>query len=169
MFYVDCCACIRMHISLLGLFLHARLPNHHLSADARDVIKLVMGLIATVAALVLGLLISSAHRAFDVQEAEVQQLGIHLFQLDRTLERFGKEASEARHLLHRIVSAEIDFATATDGAGVPTDTPLKAQNEAAELFDSVANLSPKTDAQRFMPESGFAPACRFGRYPSIIE
>ena len=64
-----------------GLFLHARLPAHHLDANSRDVIKLVMGLIATIAGLVLGLLISSAHRSFDAQEAEVQQIGVHLFQL----------------------------------------------------------------------------------------
>ena len=70
--------------ALLGLLLHTRLPTHHLSADSQDVIKLVMGLIATVVALVLGLLISSAHRSFDEQRAEVQQLGIHLSQLDRT-------------------------------------------------------------------------------------
>ena len=49
--------------ALAGLLLHARFPVHHLDADSKDVIKLVMGLIATVAALVLGLLISSAHRS----------------------------------------------------------------------------------------------------------
>ena len=49
--------------ALAGLFLHARLPVQHLDADSKDVIKLVIGLIATVAALVLGLLISSAHRS----------------------------------------------------------------------------------------------------------
>jgi hypothetical protein len=81
--------------ALAGLFLHARLPEQHLDSDSKDVIRLVMGLIATVVALVLGLLISSAHRSYDAQEAEVQQLGVHLFQLDRTLERFwgGRERS----------------------------------------------------------------------------
>src|SRR6185436_14382678 len=131
--------------ALAGLVLHARLPVHHLDADSKDVIKLVMGLIATMAALVLGLLISSAHRSYDAQEAEVQQLGVHLFQLDRTLERFGGDASEARKLLHRIVSAEIEYASTGDGVGVATDKPLQAQQEAAELFDRVANLSPKSD------------------------
>ena len=136
--------------ALAGLFLNAKLPDHHLDAGSKDVIKLVMGLIATVAALVLGLLISSAHRSFDVQETEVQQLGIQLFQLDRTLERFGPDASEARNLLHRIVSAEVEYASTRDRAGVATDKPLQAQKEAAELFGRVANLSARTDGQRFM-------------------
>jgi Protein of unknown function (DUF4239) len=136
--------------ALTGLFLHARLPDHHLDDKSKDVIKLVMGLVATVAALVLGLLISSAHRSYDEQEAEVQQLGVHLFQLDRTLEHFGQDASTARKLLHQIVSAEIAYASRKDGLGIATDMPLQAQKEAAELFHRVANLSPKTDAQRFM-------------------
>jgi len=135
--------------ALIGLLLHARLPVHHLDDNSKDVIKLVLGLIATVAALVLGLLISSAHRSYDAQEAEVQQLGVQLFQLDRTLEHFGQDASHARQLLYRIVSAEIEYES-NDGAGIATDKPLQAQKEAAELFDRIANLSPKTDAQRFM-------------------
>src|SRR5512133_3223679 len=112
--------------ALLGLFIHGRLPEHHVASESKDVIKLVMGLVATVVALVLGLLISSAHRSFDEQEAEVQHLAITLSQLDRTLERLGKDAGEARGLLHRIVAAEIDFATSTSGFGVMTDKPLQA-------------------------------------------
>jgi hypothetical protein len=136
--------------AVLGLVLRARLPDDQVGGESGDAIKLVMGLIATVAALVLGLLISSAHRSYDAQEAEVQQLGVHLFQLDRTLERFGQDASDARRLLHRIVSAEIEWSSTKDGTGVATDKPLQAQKEAAELFDKNASLSPKTDAQRFM-------------------
>ena len=36
---------------LAGLYLHGRLPQHHRESDSKDVVKLVMGLIATVAAL----------------------------------------------------------------------------------------------------------------------
>jgi hypothetical protein len=136
--------------ALAGLFLHARLPQHHLDSDSKDVIKLVMGLIATMAALVLGLLISSAHRSYDAQEAEVQQIGVHLFQLDRALERFGPEASDARRLLYRIVVAEVELASTHDGAGVMTDKPFQAQKEAAVLFDKITGLAPKTEAQRFI-------------------
>jgi hypothetical protein len=136
--------------ALAGLVLHVRLPVHHLDGDSKDVIKLVMGLVATIAALVLGLLISSAHRSYDAQEAEVQQIAVHLFQLDRALERFGPDARDARNVLHRLVSAEVRYASTSDGSGAMTDKPLQAQKEAAELFDRIAGLSPKTDAQRFI-------------------
>ena len=135
--------------ALAGLALHGRLPQHHLDTSSKDVVKLVMGLIATVAALVLGLLISSAHRSFEAQGAEVQQIAVHLFQLDQALQRFGPDAADARKLLHRIVEAEIDYVSTSDGAAVTTDKPLQAQKAAATLFDTIGNLSPKTDAQRF--------------------
>ena len=46
--------------ALLGMFLRVFTPEHHLSQDSQDVIKLGMGLIATMAALVLGLVIATA-------------------------------------------------------------------------------------------------------------
>ena len=134
--------------ALTGLLLHARLPAHHLDANSRDVIKLVMGLIATVAALVLGLLISSAHRAYDTQESEIQQLGIHLFQLDRALKNFGPEADDARRLLRSIVASEVESVSSSKGIAV--DKPLEAQREVAELFQRIAGLAPRNDAQKFM-------------------
>jgi len=137
--------------ALAGLTLHARLPEHHLDANSRDVIKLVMGLIATVAALVLGLLISSASRSYDEQEAEVQQLGVRLFQLDRNLERFGPEATDARRRLRRLVLADVGAVASPDGNSLQTTTtPLEARHDAGELFDAVAGLTAKTDGQRFM-------------------
>jgi hypothetical protein len=136
--------------ALSGLALRTRLPSHHLADDSRDVLRLVLGLIATVAGLVLGLLISSAHRSYDAQEAEVRQIAVHLFQLDRTLEQLGPEAVGARRLLRQIVSSEIDFTTTATGRGVAINKPLQAQQQAAELFDKVASIAPKSDTQRFM-------------------
>jgi fluoride ion exporter CrcB/FEX len=53
--------------ALLGALLRVMLPEHHLSAESKDVVKLAMGLIATMSALVLGLLIASAKSSFDAQ------------------------------------------------------------------------------------------------------
>ena len=60
--------------ALLGMFLRASLPEHHLSADSKDFMKLGMGLIATMAALVLGLLIASAKSSYDIQRNELTQI-----------------------------------------------------------------------------------------------
>jgi hypothetical protein len=57
--------------ALFGMFIRALLPQHHLSAETNDVVKLGMGIVATLSALVLGLLIASAKGSFDAQSAEL--------------------------------------------------------------------------------------------------
>jgi hypothetical protein len=135
---------------LVGLYLHERLPQHHREGDSKDVVKLVMGLVATVSALVLGLLISSAHRAYEAQQAEVQQIAVHLFQLDRALERLGPDARPARDHLRRIIKAEVDRASDAGGIQRTIDSPLEAQREATQMFERIIAVKPADEAQRFV-------------------
>jgi hypothetical protein len=135
--------------SLTAISIHDRLPAQHLEGDSKDVVKLVMGLIATITALVLGLLISSAHTAYDAQEAELQQLAVHVYQVDRILAHFGSDATPQREQLRRLLEADIARIWRSGGAGNPPYAPLAAQEEAEGLFESIASLSPKNDLQRF--------------------
>jgi hypothetical protein len=135
--------------ALGAIFVRSRLPTHHVEGDSKDLVKLVLGLIATITALVLGLLISSAHSAYDAQEAELQQLGVHLYQIDRILAHFGPDAVKQRDLLHRIVAADIARIWPTEGGASGMYAPFSAQLEAESLFDGIASLTPKTDLQRF--------------------
>jgi hypothetical protein len=135
--------------SLLAILIHERLPAQHLEGDNKDVVKLVMGLIATITALVLGLLISSAHSAYDAQEAELQQLGVHVYQVDRILAHFGSDADPLREQLRRLLIADIAGIWPTGGVGSGRYAPLAVQEEAEGLFEGIAGLAPKTDLQRF--------------------
>lgn len=135
--------------ALLGIFIRRRLPAHHLDDDSKDTVKLIMGLIATLTALVLGLLISSAHSAYDTQTGEVQQLGVHLVQIDRILAQFGQDATQPRALLRKLVAADIDRTWSNDRAVPPSAAPLQARQEGEELFIQIASLSPTTNLQRF--------------------
>lgn len=83
--------------------LAVRVPAQHQDVETRDVVKLVMGLIATIAALVLSLLISSAHSSYETQRSEVQQLGAQIVQLDELFAHYGPEANDARAQLRRMV------------------------------------------------------------------
>ena len=122
-------------------------PVHHQDAETKDVVKLVMGLIATISALVLSLLIASAHSSYDIQESEVQQLGAQLVLLDGVFAHYGPETNDARAQLRRMVKAEV--------ARLWPDTVAQAANHTPQnyvptedLFDTVARLTPKSDAQR---------------------
>src|SRR5215472_12042096 len=96
--------------ALLGMFLRASLPEHHLSADSKDFVKLGMGLIATMAALVLGLLIASAKSSYDTQRNELTQISASIIVLDRLMANFGPDTKEARDLLRRSVVRALDQA-----------------------------------------------------------
>jgi len=134
--------------ALAAVFVRVRLPAHHFEGDSKEFVKLVLGLIATITALVLGLLISSAHTAYDAQEAEVQQLGVHLYQLDRILAHFGSDALEQRELLRRLVAEDIARIWPDSGSSAALYAPLSSQRDAEHLFDGIASLAPKTDLQR---------------------
>ena len=92
----------------LGMFLRNRLPERHLSGDTKDVVRLGAGLIGTIAALVLGLLIASANSTFETQSSQVQQLTADIVFLDGTLEQYGPETNSVRNLMRRAVASMAD-------------------------------------------------------------
>ena len=94
--------------ALGGMYLRKALPEHHLTAESRDLIKLGVGLIATMSALILGLLIASAKGSYDSQRNEILQLSGEVVVLDRVLAHYGSEAKEARDALKTVVGNMID-------------------------------------------------------------
>lgn len=92
---------------LAGLFLQHRLPSHHLSKEMQDLVKLSAGMIGTLTALVLGLLVSSAKSSFDAINTGIVQGGAKVIYLDRTLARVGPEMAPVREQLKRSLAAGI--------------------------------------------------------------
>jgi len=81
---------------LLGTLLRRRIPEERLDADKKDSVKMAMGLIATMSALLLGLLVSSAKGTYDTCRKEVVQIAAKVTYLDRVLTLYGPEAAGAR-------------------------------------------------------------------------
>ena len=73
--------------ALVGMWLRTTLPEHHLDAESRDTVKVGIGLIATMTALVLGLVTASAKSSFDAVDTAVKQTAIEILALDRVLAR----------------------------------------------------------------------------------
>ncbi len=111
--------------ALLGIVLRRMLPKHHLSEDSEDVVKLGMGLIATMAALVLALLIVSAKSSHDMQSTEVTEMSADFILLDRTLARYGPETKDVRNLIPVIIASVLDRTWMGDA--------YRAENLAARL------------------------------------
>ena len=97
--------CVVFSGALLGLLLRKILPEPHLNPDSREIVKLSIGLIATMTALVLGLLVSSVKTSFDRKSDEYNRICANLVLLDRVLAQYGPETNGARALLKAAVDA----------------------------------------------------------------
>ena len=92
---------------LIGLALQRLVPKHHLSKESQDLVKLGAGVIATITALVLGLLVSSAKSSFDAMNTRITQAGASVIVLDRMLAEYGPDAKNAREQLRRSVEESL--------------------------------------------------------------
>jgi hypothetical protein len=134
---------------VLGMILRALMPEKHLSAETKSIVNLGMGLIGTMTALVLGLLIASAKGSFDAQRNGLAQLSGNVIFLDRALAHYGPESKEARKMLHASVD---DMLQST----WPEENPEPGQRKersATEgkyegLYEKIQELKPEDEAQR---------------------
>jgi hypothetical protein len=134
-------------MGLLGMLLNFKLPDDHLDAGSRDVVKLVMGLIATISALVLSLLIASGSSAYQAQQNEVQSLAANVILLDRVLSFYGPDAKEPRDLLRQGVSAARDRMWSPSGARAAELDPRATKGLADAYMTSLKGLAPKNDSE----------------------
>jgi hypothetical protein len=132
--------------ALIGMALRRILPEHHLSTDSKEVIKLAMGLTATMSALVLALLIASAKSSYDAQRNELTQLSATIILLDRGLAHYGPETKGARDLLRRYVAEMHDQIWVNDRTSAAELEPTAMLGES--FYDNLQQLSPQTDVQR---------------------
>ena len=93
---------------LLGILLRRLVPDHHLSKESQDVVRLGVGLIATIAALVLGLLIAAAKSSFDTQSSQIKQFTADLILLDDLLGQYGPETTPIRARMRSAVAPLAD-------------------------------------------------------------
>jgi hypothetical protein len=134
---------------VLGMALRSILPAHHLSQSSTDVIKLATGLMATLAALVLSLLISSANTSHNTIEAEYRSALATIELLDRHLADYGPEAVPARGLLRHAVIRGFQGTWPQEDFGPPEPPTAGGRAGVEALQGNLLHLSPTTDAQKW--------------------
>ena len=151
--------------ALLGMLLRRAIPTHHLSPDSRDVVKLGVGLIGTMAALALGLLLASAKASYDAQGDELRQLSATAILLDRALAHYGPEANQARDLHRQAVAHALHRIWAEDRARL---APAAAPPGSADFYMAIVNLTPRTPAQRLFQENALKIGLELGRLRFLL-
>jgi hypothetical protein len=133
---------------VLGLFLRSALPERHLQEDSLGMVRLCTGVIATLAALVLGLLVASAKANYDRVNDEVTQAAAAVVLLDRSLAQFGPQTREARALLHTAVASVASTVFSADGRGVADLDDPRRSATGEEVQAAIRKLTPESDVQR---------------------
>ena len=134
--------------ALLGMWLRTTLPEHHLDNESRDTVKLGAGLIATMTALILGLVTASAKSSFDGANTAVRNTAIDLLTLDRLLARYGPETGEIREALRQLIASRIETIWPKGSSQRAQLDPSGNAATAEGLADRIRALAPHEDSQR---------------------
>jgi hypothetical protein len=135
---------------LLGMFLRNTLAEHHLSTDSKDVVRLGAGLIGTLAALVIGLLIATAKSSYDTQSTQIREMTASFILLDNLLAEYGPETGAARDLMRRGVVILADRMWHESNSDLDKATPFEASAASEAFYLKLLALSPQNDSQRFL-------------------
>ncbi|MGO9177476.1 MAG: hypothetical protein ACLQED_15265 [Desulfobaccales bacterium] len=136
--------------TLLGMFLRTILPGHHVSDDSKSAVMLGTGMIATMAALVLALLIASAKGNYDTMSSELRQASSRVILLDRVMAHYGPETNEARDLLRRSIASTIKRVWPEDNIEQAVAESTEGRVNIETIQDKLRQLSPRNDAQRWL-------------------
>ena len=146
-----------------GMLLRGILPAHHLNDESRDVVRLGTGLVATMAALVLGLLVASAKGSYDTQKDGLDTITANLTLLDTTLAQYGPPTQEARAILRRTAAAAIARLWPADTSQESTLGEAEATAGGKSFYAEVLSLMPATETQRMLQAQALTIATELAR------
>ncbi len=135
--------------ALLGFWLQKR-RKHDLDHESTETIRHSIGVVATMTALILGLITASAKSSFDEVTFAVESSARDILTLDRLLARYGPETSELRAAFKDAVARRIDMVW-PQGSSRPVQLdPSELSSDAEGLAERIRALTPRDDSQRWL-------------------
>ena len=131
--------------ALCAVYFRKIIAADHLREDVKDVVRLSTGIIGTIAALVLGLLIASAKNSYDARVTQFKQITTNVILLDLLLEQYGPAAQNLRGTLRIGLPMMVERITNEGRSGKPA--PFETIPEAQRFINSIQTLKPATEAQ----------------------
>jgi hypothetical protein len=135
---------------LVGMWLRNRLPGHHLDNDTQSSVKEVNGLIATMTALILGLVTASAQDSFTKVGAAVEQTAADIIVLDRLLARLGPGTAHIRSDLRRAVGQRIEWIWPASGRVTIAQLDTDAVHQFEHIGDMIAGIEAHTPKEEWL-------------------
>jgi hypothetical protein len=151
----------------IGRMLSRFLPAEHLGADTKDTVKLAMGLLATMSALLLGLLVASAKGSYDNARNEFIQMAAKIVFLDRVLVGYGPETAEVRARLRDAVEEVANRSTQLPKANSRVNLAPNTQ-EGNAIYLSIQQLTPRDEMQRNFKTQAATIAIELGQLRTLL-
>jgi hypothetical protein len=130
--------------ALVGMAVRRAVPEDHVGSDAKEVVRLTTGLIATMAALVLGMLVSSAKSSYDARKNEVAEMSSEIVTIDRLAAAYGPETGEIRAEFRQSVEASLERIWPSQAC---RQVELRPQDHGEILIEKLRLMEPKNDRQ----------------------
>jgi hypothetical protein len=143
------------------MLLRQMLPEHHFSSDTKETVMVAMGFVATMAALILGLLVASAKDSYDKQASGVTEMAAKVVFLDRLLANIGPETKDVRALLRRELETITKRMWPANHSGDSELDPSATQAE--ELLAGVQSLKTTTDLQNTLKTQAITTSLELGQ------
>ena len=134
-------------MGLVGLYLKRLLPERHMSMGSRDMIGAIMGLLSLLLALVLGILVGSAHEFFANQKAELESLGARSLELELAFRQYGPEIEPLRQMMKASVQEAYEAAVGNPKAYEQHFELGGYLSKFEKWNDTLASLTPHTPQQ----------------------
>jgi hypothetical protein len=134
--------------ALIGMRISRVLPEHHLSDQSRDTVKLATGMIATITALVLGLVTASAKSEFDAADDAIGRGAADILMLDRALARYGPETAGIREAARENLVARLQLSWPEEHSAVARPDGTEVMLSIERIVDRIGELSPDSDQHR---------------------
>jgi hypothetical protein len=147
--------------ALLGMWLRSLLPEHHLNSETKDTVKMAMGFVATMSALILGLLVASAKSSYDQEASGVTEMAAKIIYLDRLLANFGPETADTRAMYRDVVQRISDRMWPDDASDEVQLDPRATKTE--ELFAAIQSLDAKDDRQKTLKSEAISTCLDLGQ------
>ncbi len=134
----------------LGSYLRLVLPDDHTQADSKDILIAAAGTMATLIALIVGLLVTSAKSTYDDTNSTLTRNGAKIITLDYYLSGYGPEAKEVRELLRQATASGIKRIWPDEGTHGADLAKMETESDMAQVYNGIRGLSPQNDAQKYL-------------------
>lgn len=134
--------------ALAGMLLRSLVPERYLSSESREVIRLGAALIATMAAMLLGLLVSSTRSSYEDKRGEVIHMTADLIELDILMKDYGPEGHAVRRVMRAAIAPMIDSIWRARAGEFRQDADAVPDAGTEAILGAVADLAPQSADQR---------------------